>query len=153
MVFAVHLTSSTYQWRGPQHPSKAWCCFLAGFAGPFAVSINVMLLSCKDVHNRSNVSYAFLNFISPTEAARLAVTSPRACLHASYQAENFRNEFHGRQFRGVRSRKAGLPGLLAKAGDRWEPDGTNANCHWMPVCPSDSKMLSDLPGLVQETAF
>jgi len=54
-----------------------------------------------DVHNRSNVSYAFLNFISPTEA------------------ENFRNEFHGRQFHGVRSRKvaavsnAHLQGLQA----------------------------------------
>lgn len=40
-----------------------------------------------DVHNRSNVAYAFLNFISPKEA------------------ENFRNEFHGRQFHRVRSRK------------------------------------------------
>ncbi|CAE7342964.1 ML3 [Symbiodinium sp. CCMP2592] len=54
-----------------------------------------------DVHNRSNVAYAFLNFISPKEA------------------ENFRNEFHGRQFHRVRSRKvaavsnAHLQGLQA----------------------------------------
>ncbi|CAE7231990.1 ML2 [Symbiodinium pilosum] len=54
-----------------------------------------------DVHNRSNVAYAFLNFLSPEEA------------------ERFRSEFHGRQFQRFRSRKvaavsnAHLQGLQA----------------------------------------
>ena len=157
MVSVVPLTSSTYQWPGPQHPSTA-CLALLSCRVCSVLHCPSTLRSCEDVHNRSNVAYAFLNFISPKEATGLTVTSGTGWtpapthFRASWQAENFRNEFHGRQFHRVRSRKAGL---LAKAADRREPDEINAKSYWTPVCPieSDSKILSDLlpVGFVQET--